>query len=98
MAELAPLIESVAKHCGKRNISGRTVTLKLRFSDFKTITRSRSVLVPIGDAGAITDIIAPLLGGLIPLPLGVRLLGVTLSSLNQDEANVGTTKMQGQLL
>jgi DNA polymerase IV len=81
MAELTPLIESVARHCTKRDITGRTVTLKLRYADFKTVTRSRTLPTPIGDSAAISEIIGILLDGLIPLPQGVRLLGVTLSAL-----------------
>ena len=98
MAALAPLIDGVAKHSGNRNISGRTVTLKLRFADFKTVTRSRSVIVPIADSDAITAIIEPLLRGLIPLRMGVRLLGVTLSALNKDDDDEGSNAQQGQLL
>ena len=98
MAALAPLIDGVAKHCGNRNISGRTVTLKLRFADFKTVTRSRSVVMPIAGGDAITTIIEPLLRGLIPLRMGVRLLGVTLSGLNKDDDDEGSNAQQGQLL
>lgn len=81
MAKLDGLIESVARHCGRRDISGKTVTLKLRYSDFTTLTRSRTVGQPIKDAAALRETVQLLLNGLMPLPQGVRLLGVTLSSL-----------------
>jgi DNA polymerase IV len=86
MNALRPLIESVARHCAKRSISGRTVTLKLRYADFKTVTRSRSVPQPIATAPEIEIVIEALLGGLLPRPLGVRLLGVTLSALSGGDA------------
>ena len=89
MAELLPLIESVARHCGKRDIVGRTVTLKLRYADFKTVTRSRTLLAPTGDAETMTDVVGLLLDGLLPLRAGVRLLGVTLSNLGHIDQNVG---------
>jgi DNA polymerase IV len=99
MDALTPLIESVARHCAKRTISGRTVTLKLRTSDFKTMTRSRSVPRAISAAGEISALIASLLDGIIPLPLGVRLLGVTLSALSGGDAEeVGVDAVQGNLL
>lgn len=88
MAQLMPLIESVARHCDKRNISGRTVTLKLRYADFKTVTRSRTLSSPVSAADAIAKIVGVQLDGLIPLRQGVRLLGVTLSALGGPEANV----------
>ena len=82
MEALLPLIESVARHCAKGGISGRTVTLKLRYDDFKTITRSRSLSQPISDAATLAEVIGHLLDGLMPLRAGVRLLGATLSGLN----------------
>jgi DNA polymerase IV len=81
IAQLTPLIESVARQCGKRDIAGRTVTLKLRYADFKTVTRSRTLNQPLWGADTITTVIVDLLDGLMPLVSGVRLLGVTLSAL-----------------
>lgn len=81
MAELDGLIETVARHCGRRDISGKTVTLKLRYADFKTITRSRTLGHPISTSDNIRETVQLLLNGLMPLPQGVRLLGVTLSGL-----------------
>jgi DNA polymerase IV len=86
MAALRPLIESVARHCGKYQSGGRTVTLKLRYADFKTVTRSRSGGHAISDAGEIENVVTQLLGGLVPLRLGVRLLGVTLHNLGNDQS------------
>ncbi len=84
MDALEPLIDSVARHCAKRDLSGRTVTLKLRYTDFKTVTRSRTLLSPVGTASAIKKVIEALVDGLMPLSKGVRLLGVTLSSLGKE--------------
>ena len=60
MAELRPLIASVARWCGKYDVSGRTVTLKLRTASYKTVTRSRSVTRPISDSEVIEEL--PLAG------------------------------------
>jgi DNA polymerase IV len=99
MTSLLPLIESVARHCAKRSITGRTITLKLRYSDFKTVTRSRSVPHPLSAANEIENVISILLDGLIPLRLGVRLLGVTLSTLNGGDAEEARSDQgQGSLL
>lgn len=80
---LRPLIHSVAHWCMKHDVSGRTVTLKLRTIDFKTITRSRSQAKPIADSNAIEEVVLLLLKSLLPLKQGVRLLGVTLSNLDR---------------
>ncbi len=82
MNELIPLIESVARHSAKRAIKGRTITLKLRYSDFKTVTRSKTLAAPTADNMVIKAVIGALVDGLLPLHLGVRLLGVTLSGLD----------------
>lgn len=89
MAELDGLIETVARHSGRRDISGKTVTLKLRYADFKTITRSRTLGHPISTADDIRETVQLLLNGLMPLPQGVRLLGVTLSSLIDSRRPAG---------
>jgi DNA polymerase IV len=87
MAELRPLIASVARHCAKHESGGRTVTLKLRFADFKTVTRSRSHPRAVAEAAAIEEAVAALLQSLTPLRQGVRLLGVTLSNLHGPEGD-----------
>lgn len=81
MDALEPLIDSLARQCARRDLAGKTVTLKLRYADFKTITRSRTLNHAIASATHITEIVVMLLQGLMPLPQGVRLLGVTLSGL-----------------
>ncbi len=60
---------------------GRTVTLKLRRSDFATITRARSLPRPVTDEAAFLAIGADLLAAQLPVTGGVRLLGLTLSAL-----------------
>jgi DNA polymerase IV len=99
MTALAPLIESVTRHCTKRSISGRTVTLKLRYDDFRTVTRSKTAGQPLSEAPDIESVIGVLLDGLIPLTRGVRLLGVTLSALSGGDAEeLETDSVQGNLL
>ncbi len=79
---LEGLITRVCAYAGKRSIRARTVTLKLRYADFKTVTRSKSGAMPISDRGDVSRMVRDLLNGLMPFQLGVRLLGVTLSGLS----------------
>jgi DNA polymerase IV len=85
LAGLQPLIESVSRHCRKREMAGRTVTLKLRTADFRTVTRSRSLSAPVFEEEAIAETVKLLLSSLLPLTQGVRLLGVTLSNLDSGD-------------
>jgi DNA polymerase IV len=85
MDALRPLIERVANYAAKRETIGRTITLKLRYADFKTITRSRTLPVATHTMEQITSVIEALLHNVMPLKLGARLLGVTLSALEEVE-------------
>jgi DNA polymerase-4 len=56
----------------------------VKFQDFEQITRSRSFDVPVESRAALERTSLDLLSALVPVSKGVRLLGVTLSSLNND--------------
>jgi DNA polymerase-4 len=83
--ELRPLIGKVWRHCEENGSRGRTVTLKLKFADFETITRSRSVPAAVSSRGELERLSIALLQNEMPLPKPVRLLGVSLSSLRGDD-------------
>src|SRR5690606_37932891 len=66
-------------------IAGRTVTLKVRFADFRTITRSATRREPTDVSHELAAEAKRLLAGVDPA-LGVRLLGVSVSNLVADAA------------
>jgi DNA polymerase IV len=77
-AELQPLIEKVWRHCETTGARGRTATLKVKFSDFELITRSRSVAV-IDSASDLSSLALELLMQLMPPKRAIRLLGISVS-------------------
>jgi DNA polymerase-4 len=83
-AALEPLIGKVWSYCEESTIRGRTVTLKTKYADFQQVTRSRTVEVPLATKAAIEAIGHALLESLFPVSKGIRLLGVTLSSLGAE--------------
>jgi DNA polymerase IV len=83
VAELEPLIDKVWHHCESVGSRGRTVTLKIKFADFEIITRSRSVS-SVADRGDLARLAIDMLENAMPLPKAVRLLGVSLSSLQGE--------------
>jgi DNA polymerase IV len=89
-AELGPLVEKIWQYCDGTGVRGRTVTLKVKFADFRVITRSRSCLVPILDRSTLASVSDELLAAQFPMRKGVRLLGVSLSSLCADAAELNT--------
>jgi DNA polymerase-4 len=72
--------------------AGRTVTLKVKFADFRLISRSHSFVDPVGDPATFTAIGHHLLDALLPVPLGVRLLGLGLSNL-VEQGNGGPRQL-----
>ena len=64
---------------------GRTVTLKLRFADFQTMSRVRSVAAVVDSRAAFGKLGLELLESLLPLPQPVRLMGLGLSALEGEE-------------
>jgi DNA polymerase IV len=83
--------QGVAEYLQKNNTLGRTVTLKVKYYNFKSITRSVSLSEPVNDADTIMTHIRPLLDKTEAGKVKVRLLGVSLSNLtngnetSQDE-------------
>ncbi len=68
----------------KGNKKGKTVTLKIRYADFKTVTRSRSLMKGIDDADTIMVQVKELLEATEINTKKVRLLGITLSNFSED--------------
>src|SRR3954454_130264 len=86
-AELQPLIDQVWGWCESTGVRGRTVTLKVKYADFRQITRSRSLPHDVQGRDLLERISLDLLAPLTPTEQGVRLLGVTLSALKTEEAD-----------
>src|SRR5258708_39951140 len=57
-----------------------------QYADFQIITRSLSLTAPVADKAVLAAITRELLATLHPMLKGVRLLGVSLSSLSCDQA------------
>jgi DNA polymerase-4 len=83
---LAPVFAKVWTAYSRAGLVGRTVTVKVKYADFQQITRSRSCVDAIASRTTIEQLCFDLLRPLFPPELGVRLLGVTLSSLDDPAA------------
>lgn len=92
--EVVRLADAVGSRLRAARTSARTVTVKVRFSDFVTITRSRTLTVPITTAAAIVEVADGLLAGVDP-SAGVRLLGVSASGLGQGAEQLSLDDMVG---
>jgi len=83
---LESIIDSVWQRIESNEVVGRTVTLKVKYADFRQITRSRSCEGPVRDKGQFGGIATDLLTQILPVTIGVRLLGLTLSGLGASES------------
>lgn len=83
--EVLRLADSVAARLRRDGLAGRTVTVKARFSDFATITRSQTLLGPVDTALEVATVVRNLLDHVDPTP-GVRLLGISVSHLSTGVA------------
>jgi DNA polymerase-4 len=64
---------------------GRTITVKVRYDDFTTITRSRTLPKPITGADQVAAVAVELLGGTEAGTRPVRLVGVTISGFGRRQ-------------
>jgi len=81
VAELEAISGTVWRRIGEKGIVGRTVTLKVKYQDFRIVTRARSLDRAVRGREEFLDIGVALLRGLLPAERGIRLLGLTLSNL-----------------
>jgi DNA polymerase-4 len=76
-------IEAAGKDAG--HARGRTVTLKLKFNDFRTMTRATSLPGYVSGRDEFAQAARALLEAELPLPKPIRLMGLTLSGLEGAE-------------
>jgi len=82
---LVPIIDKVWRHVERYQTKARCVTLKVKFTDFKQITRSLTRTIPISRREEMERLSFALLAGVFPIAKNIRLLGVTLSSLGEED-------------
>jgi len=84
--EAVRMADAVGHRLRKAGMEGRTVTIKVRFHDFRTITRSHTLAAPTATAAVLASVSKELLVTIDP-GMGVRLFGVSVSNLVevQDE-------------
>ncbi len=82
-AALAKIAAVVYERLQKAQLKGRTLTLKIKYHDFKQITRNKSWLFPVGDLHAITETAQQLLAATDINNKKIRLLGITLSNFGE---------------
>ena len=85
-AQLEKLANQLEQRAARSASRGRTITLKVKYHDFRLTTRSRTLSDATAEAATLLAVCIQLLDetevGLVP----VRLLGITISHMDQDAA------------
>jgi DNA polymerase-4 len=84
LEQLENIANSLEKRLKKHRIAGKTVTLKIKYSDFTQHTRSKTLPYFISEKGLIMETVKELLFQ-ERMKDSVRLLGISLSNLNTEE-------------
>lgn len=74
------MADDVWHWCERAGAYGRTVTVKVKYQDFRQITRSRSNPAPVTTRAELHAASLALIRGVLPTATGIRLVGVTLSN------------------
>ncbi len=97
-ASFTRLCEQLAADLSRKGYLGKTIGLKLRFDNFRTVTRDHTLAQPVGGAAQIRRAAGECLKR-IPLERRIRLLGVRVSSLCRpdDDAERPPDPVQAEL-
>jgi len=86
LERLENIAEEIEERLGKSKVAGKTITLKIKYSDFTQQTRSRTINYYIASKELILEIANELLYQ-EKMKNSVRLLGISLSNLNTDKSH-----------
>ena len=75
----------VCERLNKRSLKGRTITVKIKYNDFRQITRNKSLINPVADFETISSTAKQLLASTFLEGQRVRLLGISLSNFGEME-------------
>lgn len=87
---LERIVNRLAQRMLKYNMRGKTITLKIKYHDFRQTTRSKTLNFFVNPETGLMGILKELLRTPVEPTSPVRLLGVSISSLNiKEEDNLG---------
>lgn len=81
---LKEVIEELVRRVTRRQFKGKRLTLKIRFPDFTTVTRSTSGTQYLDNANTIAELAQRLMDNVTLPSTGIRLLGLTVSKTDQE--------------
>lgn len=96
-AELDKIAQTVADRLARYNLKGRTITLKVKYSSFKQITRNQSFVRPVGDLETLSKTAKQLLTATGLDDVRIRLLGISVSNFGELPVKTRKDEVSKQL-
>ncbi|HWV11680.1 MAG TPA: DNA polymerase IV [Sphingobium sp.] len=93
VAEIDRITHSLWARIEKSGAYGRTIVLKIKFADFRIITRSKSMSAPVRSLDLLAETARALLIAQLPLRMGARLLGLGVHNLDAEEPAEGVQQL-----
>jgi DNA polymerase-4 len=81
-AKVEAMADDVWRWCERTKSFGRTVTVKIKYADFRQATRSRTMSAPVASRELLHAVSRTLVRSVFPPAIGVRLVGVTMSGFD----------------
>ncbi len=99
LEEIELILEELIRRCRKNDFYGRTLTLKIKYADFRQVTRSRTLNFALGDDLLILwPIMLSLLEQVTLKPrYRIRLIGLTIHNIDQDKHELNNELNQLEL-
>ena len=85
-AGIIAMADDVWAWCEKHQVFGQTVTVKIKYADFKQATRSRTLRAPVSTRQELQEVSVGLVRSVYPVAMGIRLVGVTVSKFGDKPA------------
>jgi DNA polymerase-4 len=95
-AGIEAMADEVWAWCDKAQSFGHTVTVKIKYADFRQVTRSRTLQNPITSRATLREVSLVLVRSVFPVAIGVRLVGVALSNF-QNVRQAATVQLDLEL-
>lgn len=83
-AGIHAMVSDVWSWCETNQSFGCTVTVKIKYADFKIATRSRTLARPVSTRELLHEVSIGLVRSVYPVSIGVRLVGVAVSNFEND--------------
>lgn len=86
---IIPEVDDVWRWCSSHNVYGRTVTVKIKYSDFSVVSKSKTLIHPLKNELLFRQLVMDLMEDAYTPLQSVRLLGVSVSNLTDYKLSEG---------